>query len=495
MPSPNTYSPYPLAYGNEEEMSFRIRGGGEVCQSELAAALVSYQRNQEKSGVVICGRYDSTGGATYVDRFQMERCSPTYTEPEPLATRKQYNEDFAIDIATIIALGRETPGLRVGINRRNADSSGHTFANHNNIAVANPDKNALKAKIWSMVVGHALTKGVIVGAGMCDSHGVHFAQKAEGLGKGAMDAYGYVNSAFRVTKDEGTTRVEFRSGDTNISWDSTLRHIGLDAIALSVAQTPLTSEMGSFFASLLQNTRESAVRLNRIPINRLGDFLPERSESARLALEFQMKMCEIFLSDRMGEFGDQPASLMAIAEDTYHFGELMQRVLKGELTVDVLAKQGSDWAAKLMLIASRLKRDRKDKVRRVIGDSSYRRDDLGYDYMEVGLDGEGQILPGNARVGHGYKLRDEKQYFPTYVDPETVKQAGLTPPSDTRDGLRAALFTEYRPIAAGWHYVTLEPQHPGNKIHISMGDVLMTALSEHRVEDLKEGARKAPKRS
>ncbi len=492
-------SPYPVVYGNEEEMSLRVRGAAEVSAEDLKAGLAIYRARQERNyGVVSCDRQDSTGGGMYIDKFHPERCTPTYRSPAELATRIQSNEPFSEDLATIILQYGERVGA-IGINRRNIDSDGNTFACHDNMGVSNPDGPAVKAKIWATSVGHALTRGVIVGAGYNGDKGIYFAQKAQGLGAAKLDTYGYSNSAFRVVKDEGSTRVEYRSSDTNISWDSTVRRLGINGIALSVAQTPLTARLGGHFSAMLQNPRDWALRLNRMPVNKYGEFVPSRAGAARRAVNFQLDLYEIFMSDAMAEFGPQPEELMAIARDAHHIGELTLGVLKRELSVDVLMRLGVDWAAKHKLTMARLRRDSLDPEiePRIYGDQRYRIDDLGYDYTEVRRDTEGAIEI--AKFGLGYILRDgnpakgRPPVFPTSISPEDVRTAGLTPPEDTRDGLRARLLSEYVPVSCDWKTLRLAPASAGNdNIKIDMEDVLTTQLSREDEKLLRKAKKREP---
>jgi hypothetical protein len=487
----NEHSPYPIAYGNEEEMSFRTRGGNAIAREELLKALEIYNsRRKFNHGVIVFDQMDTTGGRDYVDGSQLERASPEYRSPKELADRVQANEQFGIDIAGIL-IQYGSVRRNIGVNRRNLDSYGNHFASHDNLAIRwSRTSDELESRTSGMLVAHALTRGIIVGAGYSGTDGMYFAQKATSLGKDKINKRGYISSIYCIRENEaGAARVELRSSDTNISWDSTWRRLGLNAIALSVAQTRLRKRFETFIEGC-SNVGASALTLSRMPLNEYGEFTGDKGiKAADSAASFQMNLLEAFMSERMKGYGDQPPELMTIAEDAYAFGEQLRKVLRREGTIESLAVRGSDWAAKLMVISRRLRRDRSEGVVREYGDLAYRKDDLGYDYIEVAPTGlfnpekpesfDAKEVKVTKR-GYGYRLRDEKRLFPTCVDPETVAQAALNPPEDTRAAARAHLIKNFKLYGCGWNFVVLEGRNRRDpKIKIDLKDLLSTELPSY----------------
>lgn len=199
--------------------------------------------------------------------------------------------------------------------------------------------------------------------------------------------YAHKNSMYRFSQDEGTTRIEIRCNDVNISpWAVQVR-LGSMAITLAIAQTSLAARLHKFTEQLEGPVAGMPQRFNTIMFNQ--DGVLQSSQALIQAVDFQTRQAELFLSgDMVSVAPEPPKELMDIASELYDYCEDMRKVIAGKAPFTIL-RDRTDWAAKYHLIMRRAARERKAGEVRALSDKTAVLDDLAYDYMQVKRDDNG----------------------------------------------------------------------------------------------------------
>jgi hypothetical protein len=488
----NRPSPYPVAYGNEEELGlyYVVTTPGEtqgypLDGGTLSIALHDYRLHRTRAGARYIGSFGDFGGKEYVDGQHVERASPESPTVEELLPYIQSNERFAIDVGssalkTIVDKWTEHKDTAIkhvilASNRNVIDGSGVTFGCHDGVGIRELDPEAQK-KLVPTLLGHSATRSFVSGAGYSDtkqsSRGLYFAQKVTQLA--SVSRYGYANSIFRIDRDAHTARVESRCCDVNLSPDATRLRLGSLGMAVAIGQTHLRDWFDKFYYDIGRNRGawSFAARFNRIPLD--NDFNIVYSESIDQAAIYQMKLASAFTSNEMKLYGEQPPELLAIADDLYAYAERMRKVLRGDLHFSVLGDT-SDWAAKQLVHQKRLERDRQNGKKRYAGDLITAADDQAYAYRELRYTDDETIQL--TKQGYGFTLRDKRAQFRTKLTEGSMDRAMREPPEGGRAKLRSTLIRGYRVSECDWAFCKIDPRYGTERIVIEMPDVSSDKLS------------------
>jgi len=486
-------SPYPVAYGNEEELALyyvvNIPGetqGYPLDGGVLNSALHDYRRQRMRAGAIYVGGFGDFGGKEYVDGQHVERASPESPTIEGLLPYIQSNERFAIGIGasalrSLLDKWEEHKDsakkyVTLALNRNVIDGNGVTFGCHDGAGIRELDPEAQK-RLTPTLLGHSATRSFVSGAGYSDSRqshrGLYFAQKVTQLVSSSR--YGYVNSVFRIDRDAHTARVESRCCDVNLSADATRLRLGSLGMAVAIGQTHLRDWFDKFYYNDTRNRDpwSFAARYNQIPLD--GDFNIKYSENIDRAAVYQMNLASLFMSNEMRQYGEQPSELLAIAGDLYAYAERMRRVLRADLHFSVLSDIGGDWTAKQPVHQKRLERDRQNGKERYAGDLTTTADDQAYAYRELRYADDDTIQL--TKQGYGFTMRDKRGQFRTKLTEESIDHAMQEPPEGGRAKLRSDIIQNYKVSECDWGFCKIDPRDGDGRILIEMPDVSANRLS------------------
>ncbi len=444
----------PRICGNEEETGLLIDYGDGRGFDE-PYDFVSRIEEYLPGGVVHQDRFLSNGSKIYpggtcdpVDGLtNLERATPECTSAQDLTTHIRSSEELLVRSLSNYVQNISTHTgntVRGRIQRRVVDNYGTRKGCHDSLSV-HLDEIAGQGDqltLHESVLGHVATRSFVTGAGYVKpDNGTYFAQKIGGLEE--TRGYYYRGSMYRTDVEDGS-RLEIRCNDINISDWATRMRIGSEILAVTIAKTPLRSELPIHGSH--DRMYQQAKLYNSYSINPDGSI--DSYDTLRHALRYQRLIAEISiggLEDFMGEL-DEDLSWTA--------GELLQycydfeKVLNGEADISLLADR-ADWAAKFKKIHD-------DYVDRSAYEPNATLTDIRAQYLDLKYDHIGiQATDGVLRrphYGYGYKLRNKGAFAYTAPQPD-VERGVYQPPRDTRARARADIIRHFPVNVAKWSKV------------------------------------------
>ena len=474
MPKPDV-SPYPLAYGVEEETNVAINGT--VLTSTSVGLMMMECQPREYAYPYL--RYMRNGSRGYADQYHPEFCTPECTTPEQVVPYTMAGEQFLIGTVSNY-LASNWPSSKAVINRRVVDSENNTIGCHDNFGLYERSLEILDGRGAGLMARHFITRSIITGAGYASAaHGPLFSQKANSV----SDVMGGNVTGSRLFNVEGyysgiTARYEVRSSDINISPWATWMRLGSSALAISLAQTPLNRRYETIFDNRIL---EALPAHNAMPLNKDGTL--RNTPELQTSIGFQQRMAEDFLGSMTKYASTPPEDLVNVARELYAFCDDMRAVVRSGGPIISLSNR-ADWAAKFSMITGHISRHPNSSRRRINDRISQGIDQL-YDRITIHTDEAYNPLP--PEYGTGYQLRDVQQSFHHSVPESEVSHALRNAPEGTRAQLRAKLLAKYQIAHLDWNKITIHARDD-NTITINTGDVLKTKLSDEEGIALQERA-------
>lgn len=476
------YSVYQQTFGIEEETYFEqthagIRGARVVPASALHPALDHYQARDasgtspllyEELHEITYRRFNSAGDKTYVDCLSPERATAECSTVREAIVRSRGVEQFAAGFArSLLELDPEIEEIIQ--SRRVGYLGGDMVGTQDNIHVPlSPymDPADQERSISALLTAQAITRPYLVGAGDYKNGQFYFAQKLARLGH-----YWGREMEVQPVQTRGTSRFEIRENDINICDAAALRRLGGSAIAAIVAQTSLYQTFEDDIVRILHNRHDlDWPDLFNMPVlNPDGTFAVGKNSHIMRASDFQLRLVDAFVSQKMRrEAGEQPADLLAIAENIHDHSILMRSVLHGSEQTAALAPE-SDWAAKHACGLDPT--------------------DIDYDTIRTRRTADGIVT---EKCGLGFELRDHG-VFNGGISQAEVDQAYYVPPAHTRAALRGKLIKDYWAVDTDWHYVQLlqaQPDGSEKLVTLELDDPLQTELTAEQQAVLEKARRR-----
>lgn len=494
---------YPDAYGVEEEFNIRLQGyPGDDAFAEPHYQRAIYNYYQRHPEIIRSRLHNSTGWKLYVDRHHPEAATPECDTIKGTAARTRNHEDISADIAIGLAQQIEGPATLI-VDRRNRDSSGNTIGCHDNFGYEYPratdqtpeaTKQAFRQEISKSVLGHLATRMVVTGTGSCEEGAFYFAQKMRNVK--ATEGHSHTNTLYDIRPYELGCRLEVRCNDVNISDWATMVRLGSSAMAVAIGRSGLDIYLPDLPTTHLDDIQEQIEQFNRSPLQADGTW--GNGDYLRPAVEYQLRMAEVFLSDEMASIGAQPKELVWVAEQLREYCQDVLRVLDGQAHFSILADR-ADWAAKALVITRSMHADNKkladvqakqeagvaltekeqQLVPRTLGDQKCRAHDLAYGPIRVTKDQNNKYTV--TKTGYGYTLRDQKRAFRATLSPRTVKRVRNQPPRRTRAHARSKLIRHFRLAGCSWQLVQVERiEHPETTFSSPI-NVPLTSVRQNRI--------------
>lgn len=441
----------PRICGNEEETGLLIDYGDGRGFDE-PYDFVGRIEDFLPSGVIYQDRFLSNGSKIYaggtcdpVDGLtNLERATPECASAQDLTIHIRSSEELLVRslsnyVQNISAHTGNT--VRGRIQRRVVDNYGTRKGCHDNLSVRLDEiaGQGEQLTLHESVLGHLATRSFVTGAGYVKpDNGTYFAQKIGGLEE--TRGYYYRGSMYRTDVEDGD-RLEIRCNDTNISDWSTRMRVGSEILAVTIAKTPLRSELPIHGSH--DRMYQQAKLYNSCFINPDGSM--SGYDAIRHAINYQRQIAElgmIELEDYTGELGED---LSWTVSELLRYCSDFEKVLDGEAGIAILADR-ADWAAKFQEIHD-------DYIERSNYDKHAKLTDLRAQYLDLKYDHIGvQATDGVMRrphYGYGYKLRNKEAF--AYTAPQSDVERGVyQPPRDTRARARADIIRHYPVNVAKW---------------------------------------------
>ncbi len=510
------YNHFPVILGNEEETGMLIQHGATAHEPyELVQYLDRYLPKEFIGGdnEFLTNGFRIYPGLALANSFDknpiycttnLERATPECRTPEQLAVYIRAGElllrQIAINFAQYDSVDRPE-GSKVRIQRRVVDSQDNRKGCHDNYSIDVGSRNFQNLvqddKILDPVMRTFLASRIfLTGAGYVKyQDSVYFSQKMGGL-QGEV-GYLYGGTMARTEEEEpiehGLIRFETRCNDINISdWATTMRIAGV-ALCLALLENGFDQELNKFIQDDVNMTFLSfkgyVDRINSLTIDDKGKLF--LSSEQKNALSFQQYISELTMS-KLVERVEIPAYYSQAAKETYEFYDDLNRVIKSQEDVAILANR-ADWAAKLNLIINKkVQKGRRIDSVSIANDIESCAIDLRYDNITV------EALDGSVtRVtdGYGIKMRNRGKFKNSLKDFE-IQKAVSSPPNNTRAAVRGEILSDYDVLECDWSkvFVYMSNADSDDDIVEVLLNPIDTQLSDYHKEQLLD-CRKITKQS
>lgn len=477
---------FPAAYGNEEETGLMVnRGEG----FSLAATDDFLQHAQDfipnrlrghdeylinGSRVYVPTKTASDAGLPYDQLLHLELSSSECATIDELVPRIRVSESLLLAMTETYAEKRsieDNNTTSIRIQQRVVDSHNNRNGCHDIYALNNPhmfDKQneTETTHPGHVVLGHLATRSFVTGAGLVTEDGLHFSQKIGGLdvteGRGP---FGSMYSLRPHTYGDNTL-FEVRCNDINISdWAKRMR-VGASALAMAIAQTPLSTTIEDL-AEHDQFANE-AIECNMLQLNPNGTIEPD--EKLCTSVNYQRQLAKAALFDLPNYIGELPEEHERTALELLAYCNDFDKVLSGKESIAILADR-ADWAAKFVRVIQDVQNDASGE--RSLTDLDSRARDLMYDYIRV--QATNGVLDQTV-YGFGYKLRDSRKFKQT-TPQRGVEQAYVQAPTSTRAHIRANILKSGHDVRhCSWDKIMYRDKYNGEFFEVRLPDVRITCL-------------------
>ncbi|HSX30065.1 MAG TPA: proteasome accessory factor PafA2 family protein [Candidatus Saccharimonadales bacterium] len=440
------HSVYPALFGVEEELQIEKTYTGQraitVSADELQDALERYQQAVANGSPALIydepyrhvyRRHSSAGDKSYIDCLNAERATAECHSVREAIVRSRGVEQFAAGIAQ--SLIEADPAIATVIHRRRAGHFSDVIGTQDNIYIpTNPTNSSLHHdRILNLLIGIAVTRPYMSGAGEYKEGQFFFAQKFAKLGQ-----FWATHKQKVQPVERGGERYEIRENDINICDAAAMMRLGSAPLGGALAQTTLFGKLERDLENILQGQDTDVDWIDRfnIPVLRPdGSFDTGKNANLLQAAEFYLRIADLFASREMQkQAGEQPAELIGIAEQIHDYTTTMAAVIRNDLPIESLVSK-SDWAAK------------------------HTNGGPSLDYDTITYRNTGKATTTKETRGLGFKLRDTG-VFAGDIPQAEVDVAYFTRPAGTRAALRGRVIEEYVAADAAWGCLTLFQKNP-----------------------------------
>jgi hypothetical protein len=446
----------PEAVGIEQEHRAQVDGYelGDKNSKQVVASIIRL------SGGGVNG-YTQRGGRVYFDTKGPETATGECRTPREVVSHARADYATYVDaLSAIVLRTSDTQGrpIKAQTNQRVRDTQGNTWAVHDSLSLTEDATETIRGYgvNHQRILAHAAARSFIVGTGLVTPKACYYSQKrAQRYQPEHLEAYRFGPTVYKVrTEFPPDSRFESRDNDANISdWAAQVRVAGTGGL-LALMQTPLIAELPwEPLANYLIPSPGN--RINIMHLTPEGFIDP--SEATWAAVTFEKALAELMM-EQYGKYGEElTPQYKELFEEQYTYCEDFARVLRHEVTIDIL-KDRSDIGAKFSMILKGIVRDTKAGLACSLNDSKSVHTDMAYGRIGIVADAGAAKKEDRVQLcyGFGHELR-RRGAFRLTIPQSAVDHAAHTPP-DTRAAERAQLMRSGTVNTVTWRAVSVDGQ-------------------------------------